>query len=83
MDDMDHDDMPGMMNADDIDELENASDEFQDMWFELMIEHHEGAVETAETEWEDGQFEDAVHLAGQISDSRRKEIDTMKSLLDS
>ena len=84
MDDMDHDDMPGMMTADDMDALENASDsEFQDMWLEMMVEHHEGAVEMAETEQEDGQFKDAVDLAGQIIDAQTQEIDTMQGLLDS
>ncbi|KQV63397.1 hypothetical protein ASC64_17580 [Nocardioides sp. Root122] len=84
MDDMGHDDMPGMMSADDMDALENASDAaFQDMWLEMMIEHHEGAVEMAETETEDGQFKDAVDLAGQIIDAQKQEIDTMQGLLDS
>ena len=83
-DGMDHGDMPGMMTADDIDELENASDsEFQDMWLEMMIEHHEGAVEMAETEQEDGQYRDAVDLAGQIIEAQTKEIVTMQGLLDS
>ncbi|WP_341925189.1 DUF305 domain-containing protein [Nocardioides psychrotolerans] len=84
MDDMGHDDMPGMMSADDMDALENASDsEFQDLWLEMMVEHHEGAVEMAETETEDGQFKDAVDLAGQIIDAQKQEIDTMQGLLDS
>ena len=81
MDDMN---MPGMMTADDMDALENASDaEFQDMWLEMMVEHHEGAVEMAETEQSDGQFKDAVDLAGQIIDAQQQEIDTMNGLLDS
>lgn len=84
MDDMGHDDMPGMMTSEDMDALENASDaEFQDMWLEMMIDHHEGAIEMAETEQEDGQFKDAVDLAGQIIDAQQQEIDTMQSLLDS
>ena len=84
MDGMDHDDMPGMMTADDIDELENAGDDqFQDMWLQMMIEHHEGAVEMAEAEQEDGRFKDAVDLAGRIIDAQNQEIDTMKGLLES
>lgn len=84
MDDMDHDDMPGMMTSEDMDALENASDaEFQDMWLEMMIEHHEGAIEMAETEQEDGQLKDAVDLAGQIIDAQQQEIDIMRGLLDS
>ena len=76
--------MPGMMTADDMDALENASDaEFQDMWLEMMVEHHEGAVEMAETEQEDGQYTPAVDLAGQIIDAQTQEIETMQGLLDS
>ena len=84
MDDMGHADMPGMMTADDVDELENADDdEFQDMWLEMMIVHHEGAVEMSATEQEDGRFKDAVDLAGQIIDSQGQEIALMKELLES
>lgn len=82
---MDHgDEMPGMMTAEDMDALENASDrEFQDMWLEMMIEHHEGAVEMAETEQAEGRFKDAVDLAGEIVEAQTEEIATMKDLLGS
>ena len=85
MEGMDHgDEMPGMMTSEDMDSLENASDaEFQDMWLQMMVEHHEGAVEMAETEQSEGQFKDAVDLAGQIIDTQKQEIDTMNGLLDS
>jgi uncharacterized protein (DUF305 family) len=80
----DGEEMPGMMTAEDMDALKNASDEeFQDMWLEMMVEHHEGAVEMAETEQEDGQFKDAVELAGEIVDGQTEQIDTMKNLLGS
>ncbi|PUA82036.1 DUF305 domain-containing protein [Nocardioides currus] len=84
MDDMGHDDMPGMMTAEEMNELEDAPDsDFQDMWLEMMVEHHEGAIEMAETEQADGQFKDAVDLAGQIIDAQKQEIETMKDLLGS
>jgi uncharacterized protein (DUF305 family) len=85
MEDMDHgDQMPGMMTSDDMDALENASDAgFPDMWLEMMVEHHEGAVEMAETEQADGQFKDAVDLAGQIVEAQKQEIDTMNDFLES
>lgn len=84
MDDMGHDDMPGMMSADEMNELEDAPDsEFQDMWLQMMVEHHEGAIEMAKTEQADGQFKDAVDLAGQIVDAQKQEIETMKDVLDS
>ena len=75
-------DMPGMMSGEDMDALENASDaEFQDMWLEMMVEHHEGAVEMSETEQDEGRFKPAVDLAGTIIESQSTEIDTMEKLL--
>ncbi len=85
MDDMDHgDEMPGMMTAEDMDALENASaTEFQDMWLDRMIEHHTGAIAMAETEQSEGRFKDAVDLAGQVVEGQSEEMDTMQGLLDS
>ena len=85
MDDMeDHgSDMPGMMSAEDMDALEGSADaDFQQMWLEMMIEHHEGAVEMARAEQEGGRFEPAVDLAGDITDSQTEEIATMRELLE-
>ena len=60
-----------MMTSDDMGALEDASDaEFQTMWLEMMVEHHEGAVEMAKTEQGDGQYKDAVDLAGDIVSPR-------------
>ena len=76
------DDAPGMMSADELNALETASDaEFQDRWLQMMIEHHTGAIETAETEQRNGQFEDAVSLADSIASLHQHEIDKMEELL--
>lgn len=81
MDGMDSD-MPGMMSGADFDELENAPDsEFQTMWLEMMIAHHEGAVEMAQDQQESGQYKAAVDLAGTVVDTQTAEIEKMKSLL--
>jgi uncharacterized protein (DUF305 family) len=75
-------DMPGMMSAEEMDELQDASDaEFQDMWLEMMVRHHEGAVEMAQTEQKDGKFADAVELSKTIEATQNKEIDQMEELL--
>ncbi|PWN02266.1 DUF305 domain-containing protein [Nocardioides silvaticus] len=80
---MDHD-MPGMMSAEDMEALEAAQgEEFEQMFLEMMIEHHEGAVEMAETEQADGEYPDAIDLAGTIVDTQQDEIDQMQSLLES
>ncbi|KRE94328.1 hypothetical protein ASG76_13210 [Nocardioides sp. Soil774] len=88
MDDMDgsmnDENMPGMMTSDDMGALEDAADtDFQTMWLEMMVEHHEGAVAMAKTEQGDGQFKDAVDLAGDIAKSQTAEVETMRELLGS
>lgn len=75
--------MPGMMTAEDMTALQDATDaEFQDLWLTMMVEHHEGAVEMAETERDAGQYRPAVELAGGIVDQQTAEIELMDGLLD-
>jgi len=75
-------DMPGMMTGEDMTALEEASDaEFQNMWLEMMVEHHEGAVQVAETEQAEGQYKPAVNLAEDIQKSQKAEIEKMQGLL--
>lgn len=75
-------DMPGMMSADEMDALEKASGaEFQTMWLKMMIDHHEGAVEMAKAEVEDGEYSKATRLAEEIISAQQDEISTMKDLL--
>ena len=76
-------DRPGMMSAEELTALERVSDaEFQDMWLEMMIEHHEGAIEMAEAERSEGQFQPAVELAGAVIDAQSAEIAAMERLSD-
>ncbi|HLN79261.1 MAG TPA: DUF305 domain-containing protein [Nocardioidaceae bacterium] len=75
-------DMPGMMSADEMEALENASGEaFQTLWLKMMIDHHEGAVEMAEAEVEDGEHAKATRLAEKIISAQEDEISTMQDLL--
>lgn len=70
------------MDPDDLAKLEAAEDSaFETMWLEMMIDHHEGAIEMAQQEQEDGLFDDAVGLAGSIETSQAAEIDLMQGLL--
>lgn len=67
-----------------MEELEAAPDqEFERLFLEMMIEHHEGAVEMAASEQADGEYTAAVDLAGVIETSQTAEIETMRALLDS
>lgn len=75
-------DMPGAMTVEDMDALANADDAgFQDMWLEMMIEHHTGAIEMAEAEQENGANDDAKALAATIVETQQAEISTMEGLL--
>lgn len=76
-------DMPGMMSGAEMDELAQSSDaDFPEVWMTMMIEHHRGAIEMAETEQADGHAEDAVELARTIAEAQADEIATMETLLE-
>jgi uncharacterized protein (DUF305 family) len=75
-------DMPGMMSAEQMAELEAAQGaEFQAMWMEMMIEHHEGAIEMAQVEQDEGKYDPAKDLAAGIESAQQDEIATMEDLL--
>ncbi|MFD3694557.1 DUF305 domain-containing protein [Streptomyces sp. NPDC058646] len=72
----------GMMSAEEMDELSKASGKaFDTAFMELMIKHHEGAVEMARTEKSEGSFAAAKTMADAIIASQSAEIDTMNGLL--
>jgi uncharacterized protein (DUF305 family) len=82
MDGMEHGDA-GMMTDDDMARLEAAAGaEFDAMFLEMMIQHHSGAVDMAETEIADGRFPEAIELATAIKQAQEAEIDQMRRLLD-
>jgi uncharacterized protein (DUF305 family) len=49
----------------------------------MMIEHHEGAIEMAQSELADGQNPDAIALAEKIEADQTAEIHEIEDLLDS
>jgi uncharacterized protein (DUF305 family) len=62
--------------------LTGASDaEFQNMWLDMMIEHHQGAVEMAKAEEANGHYKRAVELAKKIQMDQTAEIEKMQGLL--
>ncbi len=80
VDGMDHGD--GMMTEDDLAALESADGvETSQLFLEQMIVHHEGAVEMAQTQVDDGSNPDAVELAQTIIDAQTDEIQEMQDLL--
>lgn len=77
------DDMPGMMSDEDMASLESASGkEFDRMFLEMMIRHHEGAIDMAEEEQRKGANPEAKRLARSIAESQAAEVKEMRSLLD-
>ncbi|MCZ4508759.1 DUF305 domain-containing protein [Streptomyces sp. ActVer] len=85
MDGMDHGDassMPGMMNNQQMDDMRDASGTaFDTMFLTMMIEHHEGAVEMAETEKKQGTYGPAKELADDIITAQNAEITQMRKML--
>ena len=79
---MDMDDM-GMMSPDDMDDMGTMSGAgFDRMWLQMMIEHHEGAVEMAKEQEADGQHAGALALAADIVTTQEAEIVQMEAMLE-
>ena len=75
--------MPGMATGEQMVALAEAQGAaFDDLWLELMIAHHEGAVEMAEQVQESSDDAEVQALAAAIIDGQREEIARMSALLD-
>ncbi|MEU8144278.1 DUF305 domain-containing protein [Nonomuraea sp. NPDC048901] len=76
-------DMPGMMSAADMKKLEDAKGTAFDKGFaELMIAHHNGAIDMARTEQSQGSNPEAKELAKTIENAQQTEVEQMKKILD-
>lgn len=72
----------GMMSMEQMTQLEKATGaNFDRMWVQMMIQHHEGAIAMAHTELSQGSNGQARELARAIIDGQSKEIATMQALL--
>jgi uncharacterized protein (DUF305 family) len=79
---MGHGGMAGMMSEEELEELRAASGpEFDRMWAEMMIEHHEGAIDMARDVREDGESPEVRELADAILETQQAEIDVMEEWL--
>jgi uncharacterized protein (DUF305 family) len=77
-------DMEGMMTAEQMDALAIATGtEFDQMWLEMMIAHHQGAISQSETVKANGSNPDVLALADQIITAQQAEIAEMQALLES
>ena len=74
--------MAGMMTPEEMADLEAGRGEsFDRMFLQMMVAHHEGAIEMAQTELEAGVNPEALQLAEDISSAQRSEIERMQDLL--
>lgn len=74
----------GMLSEEDMEALAALSGpDFDRMFLEMMIGHHEGVVSTAVQENADGESPDALSLATAIKSTQEREIAEMKQLLES
>ncbi|MCA1670732.1 MAG: DUF305 domain-containing protein, partial [Actinobacteria bacterium] len=72
----------GMMSPEQMNQLGHGSGaEFDRMFLQMMIQHHEGAITMARAELADGQNPAAKQLAQQIIDTQQAEIQEMQALL--
>ncbi|MEU9852303.1 DUF305 domain-containing protein [Streptomyces sp. NPDC047974] len=75
--------MAGMMSDQDMKDLAAAKGKDFDRTFaELMIAHHEGAVEMAKAEQKDGGNAEAKALAGEVVTAQTAEIAELRKILD-
>jgi uncharacterized protein (DUF305 family) len=74
-------DMEGM-SEEDMAALDSAfGADFDRLFLDLMVDHHRGAVDMAETEIAEGSNPDAVDMARGIVESQTAEIQEMETLL--
>lgn len=75
--------MPGMMSPEQMKELRAASGaQFDRMWLSGMTAHHQGAVQMARTEQDQGLNPQAIALAKVIEADQTSEIEEMATLLE-
>ncbi|MFB0620529.1 DUF305 domain-containing protein [Streptomyces sp. AGS-58] len=74
--------MPGMMGDDDMAALRKTTGkEFDSRFLSLMVAHHQGAVEMARTERNEGRYGPALTMADAVVTAQTAEIEEMRQLL--
>ena len=74
--------MPGMVDEPTMTRLQSLNGaDFDKLWLESMISHHQGAIEMAKAEIANGKNIDAKGVAQTIVDTQQTEIGQMKNML--
>jgi uncharacterized protein (DUF305 family) len=77
-----HDKMAGMVDEATMSKLKSSNGaEFDKLWLQSMIAHHQGAIEMAKAELANGQNVDAKRMAQNIVDTQQAEINQMNRML--
>ena len=84
---MDHgtdgmDDESGEMDSGGTGDMPASGPDFDLMWLQSMIEHHDGAVVMAQIEIDEGVNQEAIDLARLIVETQTDEINEMHQLLN-
>ncbi|WP_017612473.1 DUF305 domain-containing protein [Nocardiopsis salina] len=81
--DVDHDNMEGMVSEEDLERLETSDgDDFDQLFVELMSEHHRGAVTMAEDVMADGSDRQVQEMANDLIAEQNTEISRMERILE-
>ncbi|MDN3294347.1 DUF305 domain-containing protein [Streptomyces ficellus] len=73
--------MSGMMTPEEMDKLQKSSGKaFDTAFLQMMVKHHEGAIEMAKTEQSNGAYRPARDMARAIITSQSAEIERMNKL---
>lgn len=75
--------MPGMLTDEELAEIEDApAEDFDRLWLEGMIEHHEGAILMAEDQLRDGVVPYVSELSEEIIEVQDAEIEYMREMIE-
>ena len=78
-----HGAMAGMVDDATMAKLQSLQGaQFDTLWLQSMISHHEGAIEMAKAEVANGQNEDVKRMAQTMIDTQQAEITQMKQMLE-
>lgn len=78
---LDHADMPGMADQQQLDELRAADGpEFDRRFVELMTAHHEGAITMAEEASSEGKHPEVLRMAGDVIAEQTADINRMDEI---
>ncbi len=78
-----HSAMAGMVDEATMTKLQSLQGaEFDKLWLQSMISHHQGAIEMAKAEVANGQNEDIKRMAQTMIDAQQAEITQMNQMLE-